>query len=62
MGYSMWLDTFIYNSFYGNDYFTHFWKLFRYVVNRDHYDKLICIREFLEQLAHYCFNKIKTDT
>ena len=27
---------------------TNYWKLFRYGVKRDHYDKLICIREFSE--------------
>ena len=32
------------------------WKLFRYGVKRDHYDKLIGIREFSERLAQYCFN------
>ena len=41
---------------------TNFWKLFRYGVKRDHYDKLIGIREFLEQLAQDCFkNKISPD-
>ena len=35
---------------------TNFWKLFRYGVKRDHYDKLIGIREFLESLAQDCFN------
>ena len=35
---------------------TNCWKLFRYVVKRDHYDKLIGIREFSEQLAQDCFN------
>ena len=30
---------------------TNFWKLFRYGVKRDHYEKLTSIREFLEQLA-----------
>ena len=28
-----------------------FWKLFCYGVKRNHYDKLIGIREFLERLA-----------
>ena len=28
------------------------------VVKRDHYDKLVCIREFLEQLTQDCFNNI----
>ena len=32
------------------------WKLFRYGVKRDHYEKFIGIRELLEQLAQYCFN------
>ena len=32
------------------------WKLFRYGVKRDHYDKFIGIRELLERLAQYCFN------
>ena len=31
-------------------------KLFRYGVKSDHYDKLIGIREFSEQLAQDCFN------
>ena len=31
-------------------------KLFRYGVKRDHYEKNIGIREFLEQLAQDCFN------
>ena len=35
---------------------TNFCKQFRYVVNIDHHEKLIGIREFLEQLALYCFN------
>ena len=35
---------------------TNCWELFHYGVKRDHYDKLIGIREFLEQLAQYCFN------
>ena len=42
---------------------TNFWKLFRYGVKRDHYDKLIGIREFLERLAQDCFNnKFSSDT
>ena len=32
------------------------WKLFRYGVKRDHYDKLIGIIELSERLAQYCFN------
>ena len=35
---------------------TNFWKLFRYGVKRDHYEKLIVIRELLERLAQDCFN------
>ena len=35
---------------------TNSWKLFRYGVKREHYDKLIDIREFSEQLAQDCFN------
>ena len=35
---------------------TNFWKLFCYGVKRDHYDKLIGIREFSERLAQDCFN------
>ena len=35
---------------------TNFWKLFRYGVKRDHYDKLIGIREFSERLSQDCFN------
>ena len=35
---------------------TNFYKLFRCGVKRDHYEKLIGIREFSEQLAQYCFN------
>ena len=42
---------------------TNFWKLFCYGVRRDHYNKLIGIREFLERLALDCFNNnILTDT
>ena len=41
---------------------TNCWKLFRYGVKRDHYDKLIGIREFWEQLAQDCFkNKLSHD-
>ena len=32
------------------------WKLFCCGFKRDHYDKLIGIREFLERLAQDCFN------
>ena len=32
------------------------WKLFRYGVKRDHYEKLISTREFSEQLAQDFFN------
>ena len=35
---------------------TNCWKLFRCGVKRDHYDKLIGIRELSEQLAQGCFN------
>ena len=35
---------------------TNCWKLFRYGVKRDHYDKLIGIREFSERLAQDFFN------
>ena len=35
---------------------TNCWKLFRYGVKREHHDKLIGIREFLERLAQDCFN------
>ena len=35
---------------------TNCWKLFFYGVKRDHYDKLIGIREFSERLAQDCFN------
>ena len=35
---------------------TNFWKLFLYGVKRDHYDKLIGIREFPEPFALDCFN------
>ena len=42
---------------------TNFWKLFRYGVKRDHYEKLIGIREFPEPLALDCFNNhFSTDT
>ena len=35
---------------------TNCWKLFCYGVKRDHYDKLIGIREFSERFAQDCFN------
>ena len=35
---------------------TTYWKLFGYGVKRDHYDKLIGIREFLEPLTLDLFN------
>ena len=31
------------------------WKLFRYGVKRDHYEKFIGIRELSERLAQDCF-------
>ena len=43
-------------------YNTNFWKLFRYGVKRDHYDKLIGIRAFSERLSQDCFNnKLSSD-
>ena len=42
---------------------TNCWKLFRYGVKRDHYDKFIGIMEFSERLAMDCFsNPFTTDT
>ena len=35
---------------------TNCWKLFSYGVKRDHYDKLIGIRELSERLSQDCFN------
>ena len=35
---------------------TNFWKLFCYGVKREHYEKSIGIREFLEKISHDCFN------
>ena len=35
---------------------TNFWKLFWYEVKRDHYEKSIDIRPFLEQITFDCFN------
>ena len=32
------------------------WELFHYGVNRDHYDKFIGIREFLERFDMECFS------
>ena len=41
---------------------TNCWKLFHYGVKRDHYEKLIGIREFSERLAQHCFkNKFSCD-
>ena len=34
---------------------TNCWKLFCYGVKRDHYDKIIGVRELSEQIAVYCF-------
>ena len=40
-----------------------FWKIFHYGFKRDHYAKLIGIRELLEGLSIDCFNnKFSTDT
>ena len=42
---------------------TNYWKLFRYGVKRDHYNKFIGIREFLEIIDADCFNTpFTTDT
>ena len=42
---------------------TNIWELFFYGVKRDHYDKFIGIREFLERIAIDCFcNTFTTDT
>ena len=42
---------------------TNFRKLFSYGDNREHYEKLIGIRELLKQLALDCFNNpFSTDT
>ena len=35
---------------------TNCWKLFLYGVKREHYDKLIGIREFSERIAQDCYN------
>ena len=41
---------------------TNYWKLFRYGVNRDHYEKLIGIREFSEGLAQdFLYNPFSPD-
>ena len=55
MGDAVWLATVVYYCFYGDD-IAHSWKLFRYGVKRDHYDKFISIREFLERIAVDCSN------
>ena len=49
MGYSVWLAAVMYGICYGNEYYRLF-DFFRYGVKRDHYEKFIDIREFLEQL------------
>ena len=42
---------------------SNFWKIFRYGVKRDHYDKSISIREFSERHALDFFdNPFSTDT
>ena len=42
---------------------TNGWKLFRYGVKRDHYEKIIGNREFSEQLSQDCFNnRFSTDS
>ena len=42
---------------------TNCWKLFHCGVKRDHYEKLIRIREFSEQIAVSCFiNTFTEDT
>ena len=42
---------------------TNYWEMFCYGVQRDHYKKLIGIRELLEWLALDCFNNnVSTDT
>ena len=42
---------------------TNGWKLFRYEVKRDHYEKMIGIRELSKRLAQDCFNNtFLTDT
>ena len=35
---------------------TNFWNCFRHGVKREHYDKFIGIREFLERLAQDCYD------
>ena len=35
---------------------SNFWKMFLYGVKRDHFEKLISIRELSERLAQHCFN------
>ena len=42
---------------------TYFWKIFRYRVKRDHYEKSIGIRKFSGQIDIDCFdNPFSTDT
>ena len=42
---------------------TNCWKLFCYGMKREHYDKLIRIRDFLELIDMDCFsNQLTTDT
>ena len=42
---------------------TNWWEIFRFGVNRYHYEKLIGTRELLKRLALYCFNHtFSTDT
>ena len=42
---------------------TNGWKLFRYGIKRENYDKFIGIREFLERIAMDCFSNLcTTDT
>ena len=48
----LWLCT----AFYMEMTITTLWKIFCYGVNRDHYEKLISMREFSEKLALDSFN------
>ena len=58
----MWLDTIVYGSFYGNEYYKFLGDLF-YGVNRDQYEELIGNREFLERISLDWLNKaFTTDT
>ena len=58
----MWLATVLYDSYYGNDYYQ-LLEIFRFGVRRYHYEKLVGIREFLEQYYLDCFNNpFSTDT